>query len=117
MTAVTKGGQKYYLFALDMAGAMGFDLENWQRTQTSPSLWRPGEKIFPQIGTDRVLAWVEVIKLGGDHTTGWKFEIAKDAKWSFEKMLPVAKRTYLIDELEPWRGVHQIPASDDFVRQ
>ncbi len=45
---------------------------------------------------------------------GWRFDIADDVNWNFIGTPNVKQRTYIIDELNAWRGKHTIPAAFDF---
>ncbi len=110
-----KGQEGSYLWAVNCAGLRGFDTEGYQIGLGNASQWRPGEKAFASIPADRVVGYVRIQRRGAPATGGWRFDIATDANWTFTgSALTVGQRTYMIDELNAWRGRHVIDARYDF---
>lgn len=106
---------KYYLWAVDVSALSGFDTEQHQTGLPGSKQWRPGEKAYAFIPANKVLAYVEIDRRGAPATGGWKFDIAKDANWTWIGAPTVKQRTYVEDELAAWRGgSYTIPADFDF---
>lgn len=102
--ATTNKKDKFHVWALDINDLNGFDLEEYQLPKFKA--WRPGEKMFPCVEVDRILAHVEVIKHGEDKEKGgWKFEFKSDAKWTWHRRgLKKELMDYLDGELDRFKG-------------
>ncbi len=103
---------------------LGFDTEKWQIDQRhldKTALWRPGEKLFPKIGTDELLAYVNIRKQGGGGEANYyTFEIP-DTQWTPLDGWPratIADRNYLKGELDALRAINNgrivVPKDEDF---
>lgn len=110
-----KGSEGCYLWAVNCAGMSGFDTEGYQVGLGNASQWRPGEKAFLSITSDRVIGYVRIQRRGAPAEGGWRFDIADDANWIFTGgACSVGQRAYLIDELAAWRGKHVVSHLYDF---
>jgi hypothetical protein len=110
-----KGAEGAYVWAVNCAGLWGFDTEGYQVGLGNASQWRPGEKAFASIAVDRVIGYVRIQRRGAPAEGGWRFDVPDDAHWVFTGgRVSVAQRTYMVDELNAWRGRHVIPALFDF---
>lgn len=104
-----------YLWAVNCADLRGFDTENYQLNLPNSRQWRPGEKAFPSIPADHVLAYVPIERRGAPPGGGWRVNIVKDARWTLTGSMSVKQRVYIEDELAAWAGgSYTIPAAYDF---
>lgn len=108
------GAEFTVLWAVDCSNLNGFDTENYQRQLPGNRSWRPGEKAFSSIPTGRIIGWIPVHRLGAPDEGGWRFEIRQDTNWTITGNPSVAQRTYIMEELNAWRGQHTIPGAWDF---
>ncbi|MEM7232625.1 MAG: hypothetical protein AAF517_10645 [Planctomycetota bacterium] len=108
------GSEYAILWAVDCRGLRGFDTEKHQLRLKGTNVWRPGEKSFGFIPKENLVAWVKIQRRGAPKGGGWRFDIAQDANWNFVGSPAVSQRTYIIDELNAWRGRHTIPPELDF---
>jgi hypothetical protein len=127
---------EYYLFAVRCKNLLGVDTEQWQLDHHT--VWRAGEKVFPEIPKERILAWVKFKKLGTPQNFvdtpifvngvqcgcirkvvglgGWKFQIPAGSKWTWLAMIAEDEQAYLEGELAAWAGpVHTIADAWDFM--
>jgi len=116
-------GEQAVLWAVDVAGLIGFDTEGHQLQLEGNKQWRPGEKAFKKIPVSRIMGYVKFNKLGCSGMGGWKFSIPADAEWTFIgnfRGLTGSSREaqavkYVTDQLVAWRGVdHTISGAFDF---
>jgi hypothetical protein len=113
--------QYQYLFAVDCSNELGVDTEAVQKGMGNHSLWRPGEKAFPGLPANRILAWTRLVKMGqpagggGIYQTGWSFAFV-DSTWTWLKTPSKELQDYLTAELAAWApGVtYNIPDKYDF---
>jgi hypothetical protein len=104
-----------YLWAVNCAGLVGFDTEQYQLNLPGARQWRPGEKAFRCIPPDHVLGYVRIDRRGAPSGGGWRVDIPGVAKWTFTGSSTVRQRVYMEDELAAWRGgSYTIPPEFDF---
>src|SRR5262249_50685717 len=107
-----------YVWALNCRRLRGFDTEAYQLGLAGSKQWRPGEKAYHSIGSERVIGYIRVKREGGyqQGCGGWKFRIHPTAKWElnpFCKAYP-DQLEYINGELEAWKGSHTITDKYDF---
>lgn len=107
---------KCYLWAVDVGDLRGFDTEGYQLGLPNSRQWRPGEKAFPSIPKNNLVAYIEIDRFGAPKTGGWRVKIPEDANWKYVNQPSVKVRKYLEDELAAWRSkqVYTIPSTYDF---
>lgn len=107
----------YWFWAVNCRGLMGIDTEQWQLSRTGTAVWRPGEKVFPGIPANRLIARCEINRLGlsDNGSDGWSFEFPISSKWHFMNATPTQK-DWLNAELDAWKvgRRHSIDGTMDF---
>jgi len=107
---------KAVLWAIDVAGLVGYDTEDWQLRNPAAGAgpWRPGEKCFPRVPKDNILGYIVIDKMG-DVGGGWKFSVPRGAKWEGAGFPRPAQARYMEEELAAWAGVTAtVPTLYDF---
>ena len=69
------------MWAVDVAGLRAFDTEAYQMTQNRQ--WRPGEKAYKNIPSNKVMGYMLFNKLGAPAAGGWQFRIPDGTTWTF----------------------------------
>jgi hypothetical protein len=103
---------------------LGFDTEQWQidqRGMDQTALWRPGEKLFPKLGPEEVIAYVRIRKEGGGGEGNYYTFTFQDTSWNWlgsRSQATQADRQYIDAELAALRaqngGRIVVPKNEDF---
>jgi len=97
------GSKKYLLWAVSVAGLLGYDTEKEQVTKKAN--WRPGEKAYGFVPYSNVLGYIEIERTGGDYGENWKFKIPAGTKWTpASPPKDKAVQDYIDAELTAWSG-------------
>ena len=103
------------MWAVDVTGLIGFDTEGWQMANpvAGAKQWRPGEKCYPAVTSNRMIGYVMITKLG-DYNGGWAFRIKDDASWTFFGGNN-RQREYVTADLDTYKGkTMEVPTEMDF---
>lgn len=115
-----KGFHFFYVLKLP-TDKYGFDTE--ARQLTTGGRWLPGEKAFPSVSAQEVIAWTRIRKLGSDTGTiafnSYQYQILENL-WHFTSGATQEDRNYLNAELNALTGGQglttiTIQKSEDFV--
>jgi hypothetical protein len=112
----------FHLWAVNLHGLQGFDVELHQQGLHGMRHWRPGEKAFQAIPANRVLGHVTIHRGGAPGGGGWIVQIPNGAAWvpgPGHGAAQAGQLQYMDDELAAWRDHHHggpftIPAAYDF---
>ncbi len=106
--------EQVYAFAVKPS-ELGYDTEQFQYERGETSVWRPGEKMFPYIPVNDIIAYTTVQKNGGGgEEVFWSFSFLED-HWTYLKG-SLQERKFLDEELKVMRslGSISVPKSYDF---
>jgi hypothetical protein len=108
------GEAKRLLWAVSLFGLLGFDTEQKQLALGTNRNWRPGEKAFAHVPKERVLGYVRIARRGAGSSGGWRFTIPTNAAWTWVGSPTKEQKAYCEQELDAWRGAHDIDPRYDF---